>query len=91
MWYGDGETMIFSVTNQKIFDYVGVTGRPIFVNFEQGFSNVGFTDGWGNVNFGLVFMTDDNSRGSEHSFCSIRPGFKVEIDAQGNNMMTGTK
>jgi hypothetical protein len=24
--YGPGETMIFSVTNQKIFNYVGTTG-----------------------------------------------------------------
>jgi hypothetical protein len=31
--YGPGETMIFSVTNQKIFDYVGVRGKPIFTNF----------------------------------------------------------
>jgi hypothetical protein len=33
LWYGNGETMIFSVTNQKIFDYVGASGTPIFVNF----------------------------------------------------------
>ena len=27
--YSPGDTMIFSVTNEKIFDYVGVTGKPI--------------------------------------------------------------
>lgn len=89
LWYGNGETMIFSVTNKKIFDYVGASGTPIFVNFQEHFSNVGFSDG--NLNFGVVFMTDDNSRGSEHTFSEWGQGFKVDLDAEGNNMMTGTR
>jgi hypothetical protein len=32
-YYGPGETIIFSVTNQKKFDYVGVRDTPIFTNF----------------------------------------------------------
>ena len=89
LWYGNGETMIFSVTNQKIFDYVGASGTPIFVNFQEHFSNVGFSDG--NLNFGVVFMTDDNSRRSEYTFSEWGQGFKVDLDAEGNNMMTGTR
>ncbi len=27
--YGPGETMIFSVTNQEIYNYVGTTGKPV--------------------------------------------------------------
>jgi len=36
-------------------------------------------------------MTDDNSRGSEHTFSEWGQGFKVDLDAEGNNMMTGTR
>jgi len=67
-----GETMIFSVTNQKIFNYVGTTGQPIFTNFMQYFSNIGFTDGsW---DFSLLFRTDDNTRLCE-SYSGGRNGF----------------
>jgi hypothetical protein len=30
---GPGETMLFSVTNQEIYNYVGTKGKPITVGF----------------------------------------------------------
>ena len=55
LWYGNGETMIFSVTNQKIYNYVGTTGKPTTVSFDNFSSNIGFDDT--NTNWGLFILT----------------------------------
>lgn len=43
--YGPGETLLFSVTNKKIYRYVGKAGKPITVNFSIEKSDFGFSDG----------------------------------------------
>jgi hypothetical protein len=60
--FGPGETMIFSVTNMKIFNYEGYR-KPIFTSFGQYFSNIGFSDSYWRLSYiAILFRIDDNTR-----------------------------
>ncbi len=49
--------MIFSVTNQKIYNYVGKTGKPIYAYFDDQYrSFIGFSDA--DTDFGLLLDID---------------------------------
>ena len=56
--YGPGETLIFSVTNKKIYKYAGKTGKPIWISFNNGESDVFFGDEYGS--WALGFNTGVN-------------------------------
>ena len=45
-FYGPGETLLFSVTNKKIFKYAGKSGKPIGTYYRSNdYSTLGFSDG----------------------------------------------
>ena len=95
--YGPGETIIFSVTNKKIYDYVGTTPKPMTTLFGSDESNLGFGvfeqgKAW---DWGLVFLASEtgwHNGWKAESYSGSRGGargFNVGRDAKGNNMMTG--
>ena len=45
--YGPGETLIFSVTNKKIYKYAGKSGKPITADFRDNESYLNFGDSYG--------------------------------------------
>ena len=50
--------MLFSVTNQEIYNYVGTKGKPITVGFFSKNAEIGFDND--NQYWGLLFQVDDN-------------------------------
>ena len=55
--YGPGETLIFSVTNKKVYNYVGKSGKPVTVSFIKGdWYAIVFSEG--NAIWGLDFETN---------------------------------
>jgi hypothetical protein len=95
--YGPGETTIFSVTNKKIYNYVGETEKPMTTLFTSDESNLGFgvfepMEPW---DWGLVFLVSEtgwhNGMKAE-SYSGTRDGakgFLIERDHNGNNVMIG--
>ena len=56
--FGPGETLMFSVTNQKIYNDVTTKGPSIMAQFYKKTAIMGFKDG--NENFGIYFTVDDH-------------------------------
>jgi hypothetical protein len=77
--------LIFSVTNEKVFNYVGRSGKPINTSFFERESSVGFNDN--NSDWALRFIVNDNRR--DAFSWSSNDGFKSGRDQYGNNMITG--
>jgi hypothetical protein len=95
--YGPGETTIFSVTNKKIYNYVGETEKPMTTLFTRDESNLGFgvfepMEPW---DWGLVFLVSETGwhNGMKvESYSGTRDGakgFLIERDHNGNNVMIG--
>jgi hypothetical protein len=96
--YGPGETIIFSVTNKKVYNYVGNTTKPMTTLFGSNGSNLGFGvfeegKAW---DWGLVFLASNTGsyNGWEaESYSGSRggaKGFLVGRDVNGKNLMTGS-
>jgi hypothetical protein len=89
--------MIFSVTNQKIFNYVGTTGKPIIAEFRDDESKIGFADynDYNSPVYGVSFSTDGKTKmclSEGYLMANWRkPAFLVDFDAMGKNEMTGVK
>jgi len=95
--YGPGETIIFSVTNKKIYNFVGKTEKPMTTLFGKDESNLGFgvfdpNTPW---DWGLVILASEtgwHNGWKAESYSGSRggaQGFLVERDHYGNNVMTG--
>ena len=95
--YGPGETTIFSVTNKKIYNYVGETEKPMTTLFGSDESNLGFGvfEAHKPWDWGLVFLVSEtgwHNGWKAESYSGSRggaQGFLVERDHYGNNVMTG--
>ncbi len=93
--YGPGETTIFSVTNKKIYNFLGETGLPMTTNFQAEGSNLGFGYLVPNTppNCGLIFIVDGGKHNSmlawSRSGMNCAQGFDIGKDVYGNNLVIG--
>jgi hypothetical protein len=77
--------LIFSVTNEKVFNYLGRSGKPISTQFRNTESIIGFNDA--DMDWALRITVYDNRR--DAFSWSSNDGFKSGSDRYGNNMITG--
>ena len=74
------------MTNEKVFNYVGTSGKPLYSGFFYSGSNIGFCDA--DSDWGILFTVDYEGRRKGFSYSNNR-GFKSGKDQQGKNMITG--
>ena len=75
---GQQETLIFSVTNEKVFDYEGTSGKPLYTYFNYAWSQIGFTDG-NTTNLSLDFDISDKDKHSDGNRIYIGAGRNFKI------------
>ena len=73
------------MTNEKVFNYVGTTGRPFSTHFEKYLSSIEFADH--HSQRGLYFEIYDGTRNAISD--SNNQGYKSGKDKYGKNMITG--
>ena len=89
------ETILFSVTNKKIYDFQRPYVQPITSYFTEVESFLGFgvfNDFNSPSDWGLVFLTSEAGGYQIESYSGSRigpKGFEVGKDAYGNNILTG--
>jgi hypothetical protein len=73
-----------------VYNYTGISGKPICSHFESYFSNLGFSDN--NEDWNLCILTYDTKRvGYSMIKRSGNPvqGYMIEKDSFGKNIITG--
>ena len=84
---GREETLIFSATNEKVFRYVGTSGKPVATNFHSGGGLLGFGDL--GEDFGLRFTVLEDGRSALPA--AADKSFKIGRDQSGASLITGTR
>ena len=74
------------MTNEKVFNYVGTSGKPLFSYFIRDNSWIYFTDGPG-IPYSLTFEVYDTYRRA-FSY-SNKQGYYIGKDQNGRNMIIG--